>query len=114
MWPTTAPIFTVSPAWRKILSRPSSGAGSSKVLFSESMTATFSSFFTASPSDLSHSAIWTSVMDSPTLGMVNSMDMGLRRLLIWLYLDGGSDVADTVGIQREGDGFTDVVRRFNG
>ncbi len=37
------------------------------------MTAMVSSCFTRSPSDFSHSLIWTSVMDSPTAGIFSSM-----------------------------------------
>jgi hypothetical protein len=70
----TSPIAADSPwCFTIFVSRPAAGAGTSTVAFSESRTATASSFATASPSAFNHLPISTDVTDSPTGGTFSSM-----------------------------------------
>ena len=73
----TSPTVAHSPSdLRTSVTVPETGAGSSTVALSVSSTTTGWSRLTRSPALTSHWPIWTSVMDSPTSGMMSSMDMG--------------------------------------
>src|SRR5712671_2307985 len=78
----SSPIFTTSPFFLSSFSMvPETGAGSSSVALSDSISTTASSRSTESPSALSQAPIWTSVIDSPTSGTLSSTAMR-RRLLV--------------------------------
>ena len=87
-WPScsktaiVSPIETLSPSCLRILaSTPAAGAGSSVEALSVSSSTTFSSSATASPSRLSQRPICTSWMDSPRIGIFNSMLMVMLQAL---------------------------------
>src|SRR6185295_3408925 len=78
----SSPIFTTSPFFFSSFSIvPETGAGSSSVALSDSISTTASSRSTRSPSPLSHEPICTSLIDSPTSGTLNSTAMR-RGLLV--------------------------------
>jgi hypothetical protein len=72
----TSPTFAVSPLRLRIFSsEPAAGAGSSRVVFSDSITTMLSLAEMTSPSFFSHWPISTSVIDSPTDGTLSSICM---------------------------------------
>src|SRR5690606_26208538 len=76
MSPITSPTLAGSPCFLRMrLTTPATGAGTSTVTLSVSISTSGSSFSTRWPSCLSHCAISTSVIDSPTLGTFSSTGM---------------------------------------
>src|ERR1043166_3349143 len=119
VWPLDLRIFA---------SVPGAGAGNSTVAFSDSMVTTFSSRATGSPSDLSHSPIWTSVMDSPTLGTLSSMgivvlwfgpgarisagERGGQQLLLLQFMASGRPCGRTRGLRATDDQERESAENF--